>query len=456
MDFEFKLPDIGEGITEGEIVAWHIKEGDPIKEDDALVDVMTDKATVTISSPKTGTVTKRNFAEGAMAPVGDVLVVIDLDGAAGAAQAAPKAAATPPAAPAPKAAAPAPKAAEPASKAADEPPKPQASVPPPRPADAPKAPAPAAAPALEQAGEPEQRLNALATPATRRLARELNVDIHDVPGTGKGGRITKEDVLAFAAAPREAPAAAAHAPTATAVPADPQGREERVPLRGLRRRIHAKMTQAKHTAAHFHYVDEIDMTALVALRSRAKAKAADKGVKLTFLPFFVKAAVAALKEFPLANSAMDDTTDEIVVRKYYDIGIAAATEAGLVVPVVHDADRKSLYDIARDIDRLAEKARDGKLDREDVTGSTFTITSLGKLGGMFATPIVNYPEVAIIGIHKIEKRPVVIDDQIVIRERMYISSSFDHRVVDGHVGAAFVQRIKELLEDPETLLMEIA
>ncbi|GMV40142.1 MAG: hypothetical protein AMXMBFR64_18580 [Myxococcales bacterium] len=451
MDFEFKLPDIGEGITEGEIVAWHVKEGDPIKEDDALVDVMTDKATVTISSPKSGTIKQRRFAEGAMAPVGDVLVVIALGGAEAPKVAAQSPAPSPAAAPAARATAPAarePQAAPPAAPTrSPEPQAPPAAARSAAPAAAPPAPA---APALDQPTAPT-----LATPATRRLARELNVDIHDVNGTGKGGRITKEDVLAFAAAPRKAPAQAAPAGAAS-VPPDPQGREERTPLRGLRRRIHAKMTVAKHTAAHFHYVDEVDMTALVALRDRTKARAERSGVKLTFLPFFVKAAVAALKEHPLVNSAMDDSTEEIVLRKYYDIGIAAATEAGLVVPVVHDADRKSIYDIARDIDRLAEKARDGKLDREDVTGSTFTITSLGKLGGMFATPIVNHPEVAILGIHKIEKRPVVIGDQVVIRERMYLSSSFDHRVVDGHVGAAFVQRVKELLEEPESLLLEMA
>ena len=442
MDFEFKLPDIGEGITEGEVVAWHVSEGDAVKEDDALVDVMTDKATVTISSPKTGTVSKRMFAEGDMAPVGEVLVVIALEGGEPAKKA--------PAKSEPEKSEP--EAAEP-EKSEPEEAEPEKSEPQPR--EEPPArpqrreePQPRARAAEEDAGRPEKRLHALATPATRKLARELGVDIQAVPGTGKGGRVTREDVQAYATR-QEAPTEPAREPAQA-----PTGGERRVPLRGLRRRIHAKMSEAKHTAAHFHYVDEIDMTALVALRERTKDRAATRGVRMTYLPFIIKATIAALREHPYVNASMDDEASEIVLHDYYDIGIATATEAGLVVTVVHGADRKGLYEIAKEIEELAEKARKGTLERKDVTGSTFTITSLGKLGGMFATPIVNYPELAILGIHKIEPRPVVVDGQIVVRDRMYMSSSFDHRIIDGHVGAAFVQRIKELLEDPDALVME--
>src|SRR5437867_8097845 len=214
------------------------------------------------------------------------------------------------------------------------------------------------------------------------------------------------------------------------------------------------MHKSKTTAAHFTYVEEVDMTALVHLRDKLKPKAEKRGVKLTFLPFIVRALVASLKEHPWLNASLDDEMQEIVVKRYYNVGIATATDAGLVVPVIHDADSKDLYTLAKEIERLAEAARAAKLTQQDVAGGTFTITSLGALGGIMATPIINWPEVGIIGVHRIEKRPVVRDERVEVREMMYLTCSFDHRVIDGHVGAAFVETLKEYLEHPALLFVE--
>jgi pyruvate/2-oxoglutarate dehydrogenase complex dihydrolipoamide acyltransferase (E2) component len=232
--------------------------------------------------------------------------------------------------------------------------------------------------------------------------------------------------------------------------------EERIPLRGVRKRIFEGMTRSKHTAAHFTFVEECDAGALKALRARLRPAAEAQGVKLTFLPFFVKAVVAALKRHPTLNAAFDESTQEIVVRRYYDVGIASATEAGLVVPVVRGADRKSILDIARDIQRLGEDTKAGKVRPDDLGGSTFTITSLGAQGGLFATPILNFPEVAILGIHQIKQKPVVRDGEIVIGDVMLLSLSFDHRIIDGHVGAAFAYEVIGYLEDPDRLFLEMA
>ncbi|MFO7180249.1 MAG: dihydrolipoamide acetyltransferase family protein, partial [Pseudomonadota bacterium] len=232
--------------------------------------------------------------------------------------------------------------------------------------------------------------------------------------------------------------------------------EERVPIRGLRKRIYENMARSKHTAAHFNYIDECNVEALVQVRERTKPHAERAGVKLTFLPFIVKAVVAALRKHPRINALVDDTTHEIVFRKNYDIGIAAATEAGLMVPVVRDADRLSILELAREIDRLANLARSGKIQKEDLGGSSFTVSSLGKLGGLMAPPIINYPEVGIMGVHAIKRKPVVKGDQIVIGEVMLLSFSFDHRLIDGDVGAAFAQEVIGLLEDPDRLFVEMS
>jgi pyruvate dehydrogenase E2 component (dihydrolipoamide acetyltransferase) len=283
----------------------------------------------------------------------------------------------------------------------------------------------------------------LAMPATRKLARDTGVDIRSVTGTGPDGRVTSEDVKAHGAG--GAPAARAHAPV-TSMPED-----VRVPFRGLRKKIGEHLAKAKQLAPHATYVEEIDVTALVALRAKVNAGLAAQGAKLSFLPFLIKATVAALQRFPQMNAVLDEAAGEIVQRRSYHIGMATATDAGLVVPVVRDADRKSLVELARDIDRLANLTRTGKAAREELAGSTFTITSLGAFGGLMATAIINYPEVAILGVHRIIRRPAVVGDKIEIRDLMNLSLSFDHRVVDGYDAARFVADIKATLETPGPL-----
>jgi len=287
----------------------------------------------------------------------------------------------------------------------------------------------------------------------RKLAREVGVNIDLIRGTGPGGRVTEEDVRA---ASRGAPAIKPAVAVPELAPTQPVGPEERIPIHGLRRRIAEKMAKSKATASHFTYVEEVDMTQLVHLRDRLKEGGEQKGVKLTYLPFIVKAVVAALKEHPTLNASMDDAKQEIVIKRYYNIGLATATEEGLTVTVVHEADKRDIWALAQEIERLGNAAREKKLTLHDIQGSTFTITSLGKAGGIVATPIINWPEVAIIGIHKIEKRPIVRNDQIVIREMMYLSCSFDHRVIDGHIGAAFVQSLSNYLEHPALLFVGMA
>jgi pyruvate dehydrogenase E2 component (dihydrolipoamide acetyltransferase) len=437
MAFNFFMPDIGEGVVEGEIVAWKVKEGDKVKLDQPIVEVMTDKATVELPSPRAGTIAKINYQDGQICPVGQVLVVIDEDGAA-----------TKPA----PAARPAPAAARPAAHAAP----------------SPAAPAPSAA-AIQVVDATASRTRVLATPSTRRIARQLGVELGQVRPTGKHGRVTTDDVRGHGRNGGAAPSAGTatnggHAPVAAARPAAPAhppisiantGNEERIPLRGMRKKIAESMARSVHTAAHFTYVEEIDMTELVALRERAKSRAGERGVKLTYLPFIVKAVVSGLKKWPQLNASLDEATQEIVRKKYYHIGIAAQGPHGLAVSVVRDADHRSIFDLAREIERLGEAVRTSAATRNELTGGTFTISSLGKLGGVLATPIVNFPEVAILGVHKIEERPAVRGGQIVARHLMNLSISVDHRLADGWDGAMFLQDIKSLLEDPTTMFMEM-
>jgi pyruvate dehydrogenase E2 component (dihydrolipoamide acetyltransferase) len=283
----------------------------------------------------------------------------------------------------------------------------------------------------------------LATPATRKLARQIGVDIRQVAGTGRGGRVTSDDVRAHGGG--GAPPAPAQA--------RPQGDAVRIPFRGLRKKIAETLVRSKHTAPHATYVEEIDCTELVALRAELNARGGDK---LSFLPFIIKATVAALKKFPQMNAMLDDAAGEILQWKSLHIGLATATENGLIVPVIRDADGKSLGELGKEIERLAEATRTGKAAREELMGSTFTITSLGALGGVMATAIINPPEVAILGVHRIAKRPAVVGDQIVIRDLMNLSLSFDHRVIDGFDAARFVAEIKRALEAPAPLAPEAA
>lgn len=451
--WEFKLPDIGEGVTEGEIVAWHVKPGEAIKEDAPMVEVMTDKATVMITSPRAGKVVETRGAVGSIVAVHGVLVVYDVGEGEASTSANGHANGNGAAHPKP----------EPAATAVGD--------------------IKETLPGLSAAGGGTSARSSgggalqgyfnekpLATPATRKLARDMNVDLRSVPPTGPQGRVTRTDVETFAKAPptkaEPAPAVApaaprveapGHAPVKISAPTAAQtALEERVPFAGMRRKISQKMSQSVHTAAHFTFVEECDVGQLKAIRARLKPRAESQGVKLTFLPFIVKAVVAALKKHPILNSALDESTNELVYRKYYNIGMAASTDAGLMVPVIKDADRKSLLDIARDVERLGADAKAGKSKVDDLQGSTFTITSLGADGGLFATPIINFPEVGILGIHQIKQKPVVRDGQIVVGEVMLLSLSFDHRIVDGHVGAAFAYDVIRFLEDPERLFLEMA
>ncbi|MEK6984869.1 MAG: dihydrolipoamide acetyltransferase family protein [Candidatus Thermoplasmatota archaeon] len=462
MTFKFKLPDIGEGIQEGEIVRWIKKEGDAVKEDEPFVEVMTDKATVELTSPRKGTIAKQHVAEGQMAKVGQVIVEILEAGEASSAPAAP-AAAPAPTAPTPKSEA-KPAKAEAKAEAKEEKtlfelPKEIAAATKIIERKGATASTPAAARSSVPAG-----YKATAAPAIRKKARELGLDINQILGTGQNGRVTADDLVKFGSgAVGSAPAAESAAPSGVGGArfsytdvkySSDANREERVPLRGLRRTISKAMERSKFTATHFTYVAEVDCDQLVALRDSAKGLAEEKGVKLTFLPFIAKAAVAALKKHPDVNVAFDETTSEIVKKRYIHLGIATATDAGLIVPVVKDADKKSMLDVAKEIADLSERTKAGKAKLEELSGSTFTITSLGKMGGLLATPILNYPEVAIMGVHEMKQVPVVKNGAIVIGWRMNLSFSFDHRIVDGYNGALFANTLKQYLENPQLLLLE--
>ncbi|MDA4124390.1 MAG: 2-oxo acid dehydrogenase subunit E2 [Thaumarchaeota archaeon] len=401
MVYNFSLPDIGEGVAEGEILKWMVKEGDQVKEDQPLVEIMTDKVNVQIPAPRSGRVSQILVKEGDVAKVGQTIMVID-DGSLGASQPAP-----------------------------------------PSQAPAPKEPVPS-----QQAPPAQISSGILATPATRRLARELGVDISSVRGSGPQGRVTDDDLRRAAPGPRPGPGSVAVQSTAGA-------REELVPLRGIRKTIAERMVKSKETAAQVTHVDEADMTELVLLREAFKGSAEKRKVHLTYLPFIIKALVPALKEFPFLNSSLDEASGNIILKKYYNIGIATDTEQGLVVPVVKDADTKDMFELAGEIERLADKARKGQLTLDEVRGSTFTITNVGAIGGLFATPIINLPEVAILGLHKIVKRPVVRDGRVEIRDISYLSLTFDHRVLDGAYAARFTSRVIETIQDTKKLLAEV-
>ncbi len=445
MSYEFKLPDIGEGVVEGEIVGWLVKEGDAVGEDQPIVEVLTDKATVVIPSPKAGTVAKIPWAAGDIVPVGDTLIVLDGTGDT--------------AAPAPVAAPPAPEPTPAPEPVHVPPPAPQPAHAPVQPPPAPAEPPPAPAQQVAVAAPAANRGRVLAAPSTRRLARELGVDIHTVAGSGKAGRVTREDVERAAngsagpATPAQAPVTAVA--TARVAPATPKLAGERVKLRGIRRAQANAMVQSFFTAPHFTFVEEVDMTNLVALRKRMRPLAQARGTDLTYMPFIIKGCAIMLKEHPWLNSSLDDEAQEVVFHTSYNIGIAVATDRGLTVPVIHSADTKSLLEVQAEVAEKAEKARNLKLTPDDVSGGSFTITSLGKVGGILATPILTPGEVAIVGIHRIFDRPVWEDGQWVPRKLMYVSASFDHRVVDGYTGATAIQRLRQLLEDPDLFLLDL-
>jgi 2-oxoglutarate dehydrogenase E2 component (dihydrolipoamide succinyltransferase) len=404
------VPTLGESVTEATVAKWMKKAGDAVKKDETLVELETDKVSVEVSAPEAGVLSEIVAAEGVTVGIGALLGRM---GAAGAQPAAPKAEAKP-APEAPKAAPPAP-----------QPPQPQ--------------PQPTSAGARQ------------APPSVQRIAAEGGIDVAGVSGSGKDGRVTKADALAILENRSAQAPAAAHPPLAARVIGE---REERVPMTRLRKTIARRLKEAQNAAAMLTTTNEADMSAIMAARSRYKEGFEKKhGVKLGFMSFFVKACIAALKEIPNVNAEIDG--DDIIYKNYYDIGIAVGTDRGLVVPVVRDADAKSMADIEREIAELGMKARDGHLKLEELQGGTFTITNGGVYGSLMSTPILNAPQSGILGMHKIQERPVVIDKQVVVRPMMYLALSYDHRIVDGKEAVTFLVRVKEGLEDPERMLLDL-
>jgi pyruvate dehydrogenase E2 component (dihydrolipoamide acetyltransferase) len=419
---EFKLPDVGEGVAEGEIVQWLVAEGDAVAEHQAVVEVMTDKATVEIPAPAAGRVTRFLAAAGEVIPVGQVIFHLETSGAPAAA----------PAAPAP------------------------AAVAAPAPVLAGVAAAPAAAP-MRSNGK------VLAVPSARRVARELGIDLALVGGSGRNGVIRRADVEAFASsAPASAPAAAASAPAASIpvappIALTPDQAETRVPFRGIRRKISEAMVRSKFTAPHFTVVEEIDVTDLVKVRTTGKQLAAEQGIKLTYMPFIMKAVASGLAKYPSLNSKLDEVAQEVVTYHGVHLGIATDTEQGLVVPVIRDVQAKGMLQLASELSEMAERTRGGKVKSEELRGSTFSITNAGNIGGTLATPIINFPDVGILGVHRIVKRPGVVEapegDRIEVRQYMNLSISVDHRLVDGATAARFLVHMRQLLENPGLLAL---
>ena len=413
-----KLPDIGEGVTEGELVKWLVKPGDTVKADQPVAEVMTDKATVEVPTPVAGTVKELKFKEGDVIPIETVILLLEAGGGATKTET-PKAAPTP------------------------------------------AAKSPAAAPAAMQARPttttsagggldvypPTPGPNVLATPATRRLARESNVDLNNLSGTGLAGRVTREDVLQNMKGNGTGTQAKGPRPGGAA--------EERVAMRGVRKKIAENMQMAKHVIPHFTLMEEVRVDELVKLRASAKAAAEAKGVKVTYLPFVMKALIATIRDFPMFNASIDDVASEIVYKKYFNIGFAADTPNGLMVPVVKNADQKTLLQISHEIQELAVKARDGKLSLEEMKGATITITNIGSVGGVYATPIINHPEVAILGMYKIQDKPLWVKDKFERVQVMNFTITCDHRLIDGAVAANFMKAFAGRIENPSQLMLDM-
>jgi len=427
MPFAFKLPDLGEGVAEGEVVRWLVAEGDTVAEDQPLAEVLTDKATVEIPSPRAGRIVRLGAAEGERVPVGHVLVEIEE------AQASPPADHT-----------------EAISTEAT-----ASGSAPASPTDTGPSFSPTVRPAAKEAAGLLRAVEA--TPAVRALARELGVDLTQVEGTGPGGRLLPDDVRRAASHTRApavttAVAMEAEVPATGAEPeapgAAPSGDEERVPLRGLRRRIAEAMTKTHALVPQFTFVAEADVDAVMADRERRKAEAEAQGVKLTFVSYVLRALGPSLRSFPYLNASLDDEKQEIVLKKGIHVAVAVAAPDGLTVPVVRHADSLGLFDLAREVGRLAEQARKNALKPEELSGATFTVTTTGAKGGVLATPLVHHPQVAVLGIHAVTPKPVVRDGQIVIRRMVNLSLSLDHRVVDGQMGADFLYDLIGRLESP--------
>ena len=397
MAYEFKLPDIGEGIVEAEVLQWLVQEGDHVEEDQPIVEVLTDKATVEIPSPLKGTITTRIGKDGEVIEVGATLVVIEEDPGQDKTHLELTHSGT------------------------------RATLP--------------------DRKRKSGHSSALATPAVRRLANERGIDLNQITGSGSGGRITEEDLQHYQES--------ADGDLEPATGVSSSGPIETTPYRGVRRKVGDHLVQSLKTAAHFTYVEEVDATALVRLREQFVASNKEQDVRLTYLPLLIKTVVKGLKEHPLMNASLDVEHGVIHLKKYYNIGIATHTPEGLMVNVVRDVDEKDVLELAREITQLTQAALQGKAKLENLKDGTFTITSLGTLGGIAATPIINYPEVAVLAVHRISKRPVVRDDQVVIRHMMNLSLTSDHRVVDGTIAAQFLHSIIPLIEDPSWLEAEL-
>jgi 2-oxoglutarate dehydrogenase E2 component (dihydrolipoamide succinyltransferase) len=408
MSIEIRVPALGESITEATIGKWFKAAGDAVAADEPLVELETDKVTLEVPAPAAGVLTELLAAEGDTVEIGALLGTVTAGAGAAPIKTTPVAA---PSAPAPAPAAPAPAA---------------------------SAPAPAAAPAMPL------------SPAVQKLVAENNIDPGQIAGTGKDGRVTKGDVLAaIAAGGTKAPAAAA--PSGPRSKAD---REERVRMTRLRKRIAERLKEAQNTAAMLTTFNEVDMTAVMAARAQYKDAFEKKhGVKLGFMSFFVKACVVGLQELPAVNAEIDG--DDIVYKNYYDIGVAVGTPNGLVVPVLRDADALGFADVEKNIGELGRKARDGKLSMEEMSGGTFTITNGGVYGSLNSTPILNPPQSAILGMHKIQPRPMAVGNEVVVRPMMYLAVSYDHRIIDGREAVTFLVRVKECLEDPQRILLDL-
>jgi pyruvate dehydrogenase E2 component (dihydrolipoamide acetyltransferase) len=399
MPFDFVLPDLGEGTTEGEVRKWVVKEGDPVEEHQTVLEIETDKAVVEVPSPKKGKVLKISKGVGEIVKVGEVLMTIALEGEAAKEEAKAKPEEVPKAEERPK--------------------------------------------SVSVVGVlPEEEEEVLATPAVRAFARQMGVDLETVKGSGPGGSITKDDVTKASGKEKKTE--------------DQYGPTERIPFRGLRRTIAKNMSLSQKATAFVTGMEEADITELWNLREREKKALLEKGLHLTFLPFFIKAVYHALTEYPMLNASLDEEREEIVVKKYFSIGVAVDTPEGLMVPVIRDAVRKTIHELAVELQELSQKARDRKIKLEEMKGSTFTITNYGHFGGIFATPIINYPDVAILGTGRISDKPWVRDGQIVIRRILPLSLTFDHRVTDGVYSSKFLMRVIQYLEDPALLFIESA
>jgi len=400
MATDFKFPDIGEGITEGEIVKWEVNVGDQVQEHQTIAKIETDKVVVDLPSPRSGVILKLYHKEGDTVKVGETLVTIGEQGERGEKPQPPTHSTTS------------------VVGVLEEPPV-----------------------------APQKPLRTIATPATRRLARELRVELTQVTGTGMEGRITEDDIRRFADLKREK-AEPTQNPTERR---DTYGCYETIAMKGVRKSTAKRLSESARTAVHVTHMDDADVTELVALKEKQSKVAEKRGIHLTFMPFVVKATVAALKQYPQVNSSVDEGHEEIILKKYYNVGIAVDTPDGLIVPNIKDADKKDILTIAEEIQTLTEKAHSREVNLSELKGGTFTITNVGFIGGTHATPIINYPEMAILATGRIRDTPVVRDGQIVVRSIMPLSLSFDHRVIDGALAARFVNMLVKFLQDPSLL-----